>query len=550
MARKINSRLKIDCLLEARTPLHVGGSGDSVDTGLALAVNGRSEYYIPGTSIAGALRAWLETGADEKTLREIRKVWGYQESDKKKRTKAEESKNKENEHASFVLIEDAAIALPPGKSIAVEIRDGVGIDRVTGAAASQIKYDRAVLPRGTQFSFTIYVELDAERQDIARAQMNAVTEALRNGLIRFGAAKSRGLGRVEVKVLNIREQELLCKKGLLKTLRGESGLPKANQQKFSPAPRPCLTFEIGWRPRGPLMVKAEYDGMAVNMLPLVSAIDAMNGDLSFALPGSSIKGALRSQAERIMRTLLDFEDLERVAGKRDFINQLAVKEPGQSSEASLIGWLFGMAGEPEKEKENNDSNGHHDSRQRLPGLSAVTLDDCYAESRFDAGQWADVEKAKDEAELRAALGEANLSKAKQAFHVAIDRWLGGAADGFLYSVLEPHGVEWEAIRLMLDLSRLPDDEGRKRALMCVLLVLRDFAASRITLGHGANRGMGAVEMTSLKVTARSCETLDWLKEAAGISLTAGKLFVPPTLRAELNKAWKTWLPPQSGEQKS
>jgi len=548
MARKINSRLKIDCLLEARTPLHVGSSGGSVDTDLALAVNGRSEYYIPGTSIAGALRAWLETDADEAALEEIRKVWGYQNP----KRKTAETENRENEHASFVLIEDAAIALQPGKSIAIEVRDGVGIDRVTGAAASKIKYDRAVLPRGTQFSFTIFVELDAVRQDIARAQMNTVIEALEKGLIRFGAAKSHGLGGVEVKVLTIREQGLLRENGLLDTLRGESRSPMANQTKFNLASRPRLTFEIGWRPRGPLMVKAEYDGMAVNMLPLVSAVDAMQGDLSFVLPGSSIKGALRSQAERIVRTLFNIKDLKRVVGKQDFIDQLAVGEPGQSSqaEASLIGWLFGVAGEAEKEKPDSDSNGQNGFGPPLPGLSAVSLDDCYAELKFDAEQWADVEKAKDEAELRGALGEANLSKAQQAFHVAIDRWLGSAADGFLYSVLEPHGVEWEAIRLTLDLSRLPDGMGRKRALMCVLLVLRDFAAGRIPLGHGANRGMGAVEMTSLKVTTRNCEMHDWLKEAGDISFADGKLVIPPALRAELNTAWRKWLNPQSGEQRS
>ncbi|HMX26914.1 MAG TPA: RAMP superfamily CRISPR-associated protein, partial [Blastocatellia bacterium] len=500
------------------------------------------EYYIPGTSIAGALRAWLETGLDDKKpkdhekIKEIRRVWGYQESDKKKVLENEQSDKKEDEHASFVLVEDASIAVPPGKSIAVEIRDGVGIDRVTGAAANQIKYDRAVMPRGTQFSFTIFVELDKDREKTARAQIDAVIEALQGGLIRFGASKSRGLGRVEVKVLAVREQGLLRKNGLLKTLRGESELPEASQTKFELASRPRLTFEIGWRPRGSLMVKAEYDGLAVNMLPLISAIDAMQGDFSFILPGSSIKGALRSQAERIVRTLLDFKDLAPVVEKQDFINQLAVKKT-QLELPSLIGWLFGVAGEAEKEKESDDSNEQYGSRSPSPGLSAVTLDDCYAELKFNAEQWANVEKAKDENGLRGALDQANLHKAQQSFHVAIDRWLGSAADGFLYSVLESHGVEWEAICLTLDLSRLPDDVSRKQALMCVLLVLRDFAAGRIPLGHGTNRGMGAVEMTSLKVTTRDCETPAWLKGAGDISFAGGKLTIPPALRDELNKNW-------------
>src|SRR5262245_58176592 len=78
MARKIDSRLKINCTLVARTPLHVGGMGGSVDTDLALAVNGQGDFYIPGTSLAGALRGWLLTGADDMRRIDVERLWGYQ----------------------------------------------------------------------------------------------------------------------------------------------------------------------------------------------------------------------------------------------------------------------------------------------------------------------------------------------------------------------------------------------------------------------------------------------------------------------------------------
>ena len=36
-----------------------------------------------------------------------------------------------------------------------EVRDGVGIDRMRGAAADRYKYDRAILPRGTRLPFEL-----------------------------------------------------------------------------------------------------------------------------------------------------------------------------------------------------------------------------------------------------------------------------------------------------------------------------------------------------------------------------------------------------------
>jgi CRISPR/Cas system CSM-associated protein Csm3 (group 7 of RAMP superfamily) len=546
MARRIDSRLKIACTLIARTPLHVGGMGGNVDTDLALAVNGEGEFYIPGTSLTGALRGWFETRAEtEEAKKKFRRLLGYQKQKQEKQPDQPGRKGKD-EHASFLLVENAEVAPPAEHQLLLaEIRDGVGIDRVTGAAANQIKFDRAILPRGTRISFEMCVELggDEAAQNEARSLTHTVLRALQAGEIRFGAAKSRGLGRVDVTELAICEQGLLRKNGLLDTLRGKGKtieLGKSERQSLGFEERPRLTIDIAWKPRGPLMVKSEHDGFAVDMLPLTSAVA---DHLSFVLPGSSIKGAFREQAERIVRTLLNIKDVRIVESKQDFINQVEVKEPKQQKgpeHTSLIGWLFGTAGDPAKEDEKGKS--------RLPGFSAVTFDDCYAELAFSAEQWSAIERAKNEQELRGALEMAKLGNAQQAFHVAIDRWLGSAADGFLYSVLEPHGVSWETIRLSLDLARLPDEDSRERAVMLLLLTLRDFVAGRIPLGFGVNRGMGAVEVTGINVAAADCESSPWLKDLAGERLNAGKLDVPEGLRKQLKETWQTWIKKQIGEE--
>src|SRR5216117_3113234 len=60
MARNITGRLILRGTLVARTPLHVGGLGEDVDTDLPLARDGAGRLYAPGTSLAGALRQWCE----------------------------------------------------------------------------------------------------------------------------------------------------------------------------------------------------------------------------------------------------------------------------------------------------------------------------------------------------------------------------------------------------------------------------------------------------------------------------------------------------------
>src|SRR5215213_3387333 len=81
MARRINSRLKIKGILTAQTPLHVGGYGESFETDMALAKNGNDEFYIPGTSLTGALRSWFENAFGKDNTIEF---WGFQEDEKER----------------------------------------------------------------------------------------------------------------------------------------------------------------------------------------------------------------------------------------------------------------------------------------------------------------------------------------------------------------------------------------------------------------------------------------------------------------------------------
>src|SRR5690348_4601656 len=122
MARETTSRFRLRGTLIAKTPLHVGGHGDDVDTDLPLARDGAGELYAPGTSLAGALRQWCERAFGRDA---VNRHWGYQDG--------------EEGHASYVVVED--VPMNESASVIVEVRDGVGIDRRRGAAAENVKYD-------------------------------------------------------------------------------------------------------------------------------------------------------------------------------------------------------------------------------------------------------------------------------------------------------------------------------------------------------------------------------------------------------------------------
>jgi len=181
------------------------------------------------------------------------------------------------------------------------------------------------------------------------------------------------------------------------------------------------------------------------------------------LPGSSVRGALRTRATRIARTIL-----------------LAKKDPSTEADWSGAGVHEQLAQDPSLVRDLFGSTTHR---------GALTVLDTLA--------------AKD-------------GPSRKVTHNAGDRWTGGVADGLLYSE-EVYDSTWNSIVVELDLDRLltnaragleePDGqedsrgEDRSRAAFCLLgLVLAELAAGTLPLGSRGTRGMGQVEVKAMAVT--------------------------------------------------
>jgi CRISPR/Cas system CSM-associated protein Csm3 (group 7 of RAMP superfamily) len=536
MSRNIARRVIVEGRLVCQTPISVGGLDSRSGSDLPLAVNGEGKFYAPGTSLAGPLRAWC---AEAFTPEEADALWGPRDANAG--------------HASYVIVEDAVIE---AGAIAPELRDGVGIDRYTGAAADKAKFDREILPAGTALPFRLLFEELREDKTNGAAILAALLQALQAGEVHLGAARSRGLGKVKLEGLKVLERKFDSRDGILASLRGgaqpsESLEALCADWKDRRRQRPVIRIRIGWRPNGPMMVKSAVDGMVVDALPLLSQ---KGGALHFALPGSSTKGALRSQAERIVTTLLDPRtpegEPETPEGK---------KFPKQLARFSIVTHMFGAPNAPASADDKD--------KTWLPGLSPLSVEDCFSKSEISAQTLDHMlsggEGGKDLPDWTKALPQYQYNTDGRPYfdpsaHVAIDRWTGGASDGALFSVLQPWNFQWSALMLAIDPNRLPrragedgkdDIEEALAAIALLLLTLADFVKGETPLGFGTNRGFGSVTVNCVSMEIPEAETCrkGFVRDVLAslqdlrVEIMGGRLKLEGEAVLRLRKAWTQYL---------
>jgi CRISPR/Cas system CSM-associated protein Csm3 (group 7 of RAMP superfamily) len=543
VSQNIATRHEVRGVITCRSAVHVGGWNPSAVADLAVARDGLGLPFVPGTSIAGALRGYLH--GTTRFRDHLDDLFGHIEA------------KTQNGSPSWVRVDDAHLVAAGGALVAVGasgtepvVRDGVGIDRRTVSAAAGILYGREVLPAGTRFAFRLVTDTPANGPTtrypggwdaLVADATAAVVDGLRSGRVPLGAARTRGLGRVTLDDAETRVVDLSRREGLVGWLRGGTWRPPAAPTEAASGDG-MLAITIAWRPVSPVLVKDSLEGTVVDALPLTE-VNA-DGTVRLLLPGSSVKGVLRAHAERIVRTL------RRQDAPTGFAEALADPPSG-------VDVLFGMA------PTGREDNVRRPAEAGLRGALAVA--DCYSEGSVTATQWNAVlaahpeptasrgpgEKREERAETnkhrgdrRSALRE-ELEEMNGSFvlgvsdHVAIDRWTGGAADHRLFSVLDPAaGTAWDPIRLTLDVGRLTRASTRPGssalALPLLLLVLRDLTDGWLSLGYGGTRGRGQIEVTEIGFAGKGLGA-GW-QAVAGSTLGQILADPPPDVLAAMD-AW-------------
>ena len=500
--------------LVTRTGLHIGvGYGDAV-TDAFVRQDAQGRPVIPGTSLAGALRTLATRLAPRLNLKSghpvckalagndgkpcgciVCKLFGdVNPGDEANRRR---DKGAEKATAARLWVFDA---YPVGDP-ASWIRDGVGIERAARVAyrQGQIKFDLEVLPPNTEFELRLELQasdgttdVDAEEQLLA-----AVLAEWAAGRGAIGGRTSRGLGALQVKEnapIVYRRFDLSDKDELFAYLSEDDPWPKKVEvtgwlaRRVSEIDTAALTTEA---PNGAaccwVRLTAEIQAIGPFLVnsPVTSAESSFDhapllagGDRDKPLlPGSGLKGALRSQAERIARTLTTWDVYEKTAETEQ---EAAFRQRCPACSP--------VVGEDEEPLASCDAllKGKH-----LPSGPVVkTVDEVNDEHLCLACRLFGSTRRGSRLRVEDALF-VGRPRYKPRDLLAIDRFTGGGADQFKFDA----AVLWQPkfqVRLFLE-NPEPWELG------WLLLALRDVHEGLVPLGFGAAKGFGQVRAEKWQV---------------------------------------------------
>lgn len=425
-------------------------------------------------------------------------------------------------------------------------RHGVGIDRTTGAASDGALYEHEFLPRGTKFDIRITAE-GRDDETMGRDQSEGIpgpasSESVKKLLdliaslfetktIQLGGRTGSGQGAIKVQESDKKRQgsneerqdsddQYLRIVGKSKGIEGKRLVdvvdpltgaltegPESSKGTDSSAwvgTQPARIKITWWSPTGIFVAEdekltkqrkaqkeAENKEKGINeevhevVYPLRDPSEEWK-KAQLLIPGTSIRGALRSRASRIARTVLAAKDKLPTFTSHDLHEQIA-------AEPNLVRYMFG----------STEYRG------------AVTVHDCLSTKR---------------------------GKRIEVTHNAIDRWTGGVIDGGLFTEAVYLGTHWEPIMIDIDLRQLlnnieaekgPEDDGKTvgadqtgigsedreqskpthadyahAAYVLLGLVLAELSAGTLPLGSRSTRGLGQVVVSTIKVEGADRKGVD------------------------------------------
>ena len=501
----------------------------------AFVRDGLGEAILPGRSIKGAIRAAFEEHMNELGFRkeDLKSLWGGEmRSEVGTRKKQRESGTDESRplRASALTFHHAVVwdrtkgELPHRMSTA--------IDRATGGAADGALFAYEYLPVDTTFN----IRVSAEAQDPTReppedknAQsttpsketkgtppappalvekaLQAVVTLLHGKCISLGGRTGSGWGRIEPINENTSYD---CKLVVVPDSKSEKGDPASvladildqrspvdiEPDKNLDRQSASTNIKIEWQaPSGLFVGMNKPDGIKSSEEDTVPAAPLRNWHLndkhradhgdatypkvahedkaSLLLPGTSIRGTLRSHCARIARSIVsDSEGSDELTMAEDVHKQLA-------ADPLLVRYLFGTT----------------------EYRGAVRVHDCEGQIPEDTGK----------------------DKPLKLTRNAIDRVTGSAAHGALYSeLLYPHAT-WDPIEIEIDHAQLcrnicqdlgncalstvsasdqecerPAFKNRLRAAILLLtMAVTDLCEGILPLGGGSGGGLGSIEVSKV-----------------------------------------------------
>ena len=537
------TRYELTIPVELTSELHIGGvdpvpDRDGEGTVIRFNRNGLKEPTIPGRSIRGAVRAACDVArqaleeAGDPAIQDGGvfskatwvSLWGDDSLDTGKSLLERRLRRDDSLPIRQSALTFHAVSFPQYKDSdsgesPLPRRHGVGIDRTTGAASDGALYEHEFLPRGTAFDIRITAEgRDGEpmrrdqsegipgpaSSDTVKKLLEVIVDVLKSDTFSLGGRTGSGQGKIRVIEPKLRRLSGTTNAGTLTTPADVLNALIGQDEEGTSLPlelggwtleEPARIEIKWWSPTGIFVAEDEKltkrrKEEAQEKNPEANGVTEPLRDPSvpwdeaqLLIPGTSIRGALRSRASRIARTVLAAKDKLPTFTSHDLHEQIA-------AEPNLVRYMFG----------STEYRG------------AVTVHDCLSTKR---------------------------GKRIEVTHNAIDRWTGGVIDGGLFTEAVYLGTHWEPITIDIDLRQLlnnveaekgPEDKRKAKeaekketeqddqrdsqqpehvyvpyaraAYVLLGLVLAELSAGTLPLGSRSTRGLGQVVVSSINV--RGC----------------------------------------------
>jgi len=300
MARtiKVLGKAIIYFKLELKTNLHIGSGESNIDTEALCIRNTEGDLIIPGTTLAGIFRSNLGSlfGVNNSL---IKNLFGFAKDDKS--------------IASNIIFQDAVLG--NFKNTNTDIRDGVRINRKYRSAEEKAKYDKETVFNGSMFQGIITIN----KTDKNAGQFNDYLELIKipfynlnEGLTSIGGSSSRGLGLCSVKECHFLIFDFTNPEHLTDFLLNDF----YDFDKIKKYKKDLKLFHFGGYsgekpPKDSYSMRADLIITTAEPL-LISGPRTNDEEVDFHfvktnntyfIPGSSIKGPIRSRAEMILETL-------------------------------------------------------------------------------------------------------------------------------------------------------------------------------------------------------------------------------------------------------
>lgn len=285
---KVMQKIVLTGTLQLNSPLIIGSGTETEsrtnEADLHILKNKQEKPFIPGTSLAGVLRDWLAGNNPAASD----KLFGF----------VTQNDAGMNDIQSAVAVSDVVL-----DNAMIVVRDGVSIDGYTGTGIKGAKYDYEAVERGATGNFSMVVTIRAY-QEKNIPELNTLIEQMADRLftgIRIGALTAKGFGLVTVPDIIVNYYNFRDKNSVTSWLLKQSSKKQYFGKLAEEETGNAFVVDGDFELLTSLLlrdqnVNEKSGDTKLNAVPMKSKED-------YLIPGTSLKGVLRHQAEKILSVL-------------------------------------------------------------------------------------------------------------------------------------------------------------------------------------------------------------------------------------------------------